>query len=222
MRLNADFSEPVRVTPEDYRWVPSPVPGVERMMLDRIGEEVGRATSLVRYAPDSEFPGHTHVGGEEILVLKGAFADEHGRYPAGTYLRNPIGTSHRPRVGSEGAVIFVKLHQFHPADQAPCVIDTAAADWGLTPSDGIQQLLLHRFEGERVLLERWPAELFMPLDGDHGGRELLVLAGCLYDAQQAYPPGTWLRHPPGLPWSFFTRREGVQVYLKTGHLQQLL
>lgn len=51
MQLNADFSERVVVRPEDYSWVDSPMPGVERMMLDRIGDEVARATSLVRYAP---------------------------------------------------------------------------------------------------------------------------------------------------------------------------
>ena len=112
MRLNADFDQRVVVTPEAYRWVDSPMAGVERMMLDRIGEEVARATSLVRYAPNSTFPSHEHGGGEEILVLEGEFADEHGRYPAGSYLRNPIGTAHAPRVGEQGATIFVKLHQF--------------------------------------------------------------------------------------------------------------
>ena len=53
MRLNADFDQRVVVTPEAYRWVDSPMAGVERMMLDRIGDEVARATSLVRYAPNS-------------------------------------------------------------------------------------------------------------------------------------------------------------------------
>jgi anti-sigma factor ChrR (cupin superfamily) len=83
MRLNADFDQRVVVLPGDYEWVPTPVPGVPRMMLDRIGGEVARATSVVRYDPDSEFPPHWHDGGEEILVLEGEFADEHGGYPAG-------------------------------------------------------------------------------------------------------------------------------------------
>ena len=75
MRLNADFSASVIVRPEDYEWVDSPMPGVERMMLDRIGDEVARATSLVRYAPGSTFSPHVHTGGEEFLVLEGEFAD---------------------------------------------------------------------------------------------------------------------------------------------------
>jgi len=47
MRINADFSKRVVIFPDDHAWVDSPMPGVERMMLDRIGEEVARATSLV-------------------------------------------------------------------------------------------------------------------------------------------------------------------------------
>jgi anti-sigma factor ChrR (cupin superfamily) len=39
MKLRADFDQRVAVTPEQYEWVPSPAPGVERMMLDRVGAE---------------------------------------------------------------------------------------------------------------------------------------------------------------------------------------
>ena len=73
--------------------------GVDRRPLDRIGEEVARATSIVRYAPGSRFSAHTHGGGEEFIVLDGVFQDEHGDYPPGTYVRNPPGTRHTP--GSE-------------------------------------------------------------------------------------------------------------------------
>ena len=99
MRLNADFSKRAVIRPNDYEWVPSPMPGVERMMLDRIGDEVARATSLVRYAPDSTFSPHTHDGGEEFLVLEGEFGDEHALYPAGTYVRNPIVQPRSPTRG---------------------------------------------------------------------------------------------------------------------------
>src|SRR3954470_9992491 len=53
MELNADFSQRVVVHAARLPWVASPMPGVERRMLDRIGEEVARATSIVRYAPGS-------------------------------------------------------------------------------------------------------------------------------------------------------------------------
>ncbi len=124
MRLNADFSKSAVIRPADYEWVESPMPGVERMMLDRIGEEVARATSLVRYAPNSTFPQHEHSGGEEFFVLEGEFADEHRTYAVGSYVRNPIGTAHSPRVGEQGCILFVKLQQFEPDDQSQFVVDT--------------------------------------------------------------------------------------------------
>src|SRR5690554_1633561 len=118
MRLNADFDQRVVVTPEDYRWVDSPMAGVERMMLDRIGEEVAQATSLVRYAPNSTFPSHEHGGGEEILVLEGVFHDEHGAYPAGSWLRSPHRSQHTPFTGEEGALIYVYRRYFEKRHRA--------------------------------------------------------------------------------------------------------
>lgn len=96
--------------------------GVDRRMLDRIGNEVARATSIVRYAEGSAFSEHTHSGGEEFIVLEGVFQDEHGDYPAGTYVRNPVGTHHIPR-SDAGCTIFVKLWQFDPDDQEQIAID---------------------------------------------------------------------------------------------------
>ena len=81
MELNADFSRRVAVHAARLAWVPSPMAGVERRMLDRIGDEVARATSIVRYAPGSHFSPHTHGGGEEFFVLEGIFQDEHGEFP---------------------------------------------------------------------------------------------------------------------------------------------
>jgi anti-sigma factor ChrR (cupin superfamily) len=117
MKINANFNERVVINANEMSWTPSPMPGVERKMLDRIGEEIARATSLVRYAPNSHFSAHIHGGGEEFLVLDGEFNDAAGCYPAGTYVRNPVGSSHAPWAGAEGAVIFVKLHQFDQNDQ---------------------------------------------------------------------------------------------------------
>jgi anti-sigma factor ChrR (cupin superfamily) len=82
--------------PSDACWQPSPLPGVQRWMLDRVGDEVARATSLVRYEPGSRFERHAHGGGEEILVLEGVLSDEIGDYVCGTYLRNPPGSAHEP------------------------------------------------------------------------------------------------------------------------------
>ena len=51
MNLNADFTKRAVVHAATLDWQASPMPGVERRMLDRIGDEVARATSIVRYAP---------------------------------------------------------------------------------------------------------------------------------------------------------------------------
>ena len=80
MELNADFTQQAIVHGAFISWQPSPIPGVERRMLDRIGDEVARATTIVRYAPGSQLSPHTHGGGEEFLVLEGVFQDEHGDY----------------------------------------------------------------------------------------------------------------------------------------------
>ena len=94
MELNADFSQRVAVHAARLPWLASPIAGVGRRMLDRIGDEVARATSIVRYAPASRFSAHTHGGGEEFIVLDGVFQDEHGDYPAGSYVRNPPTSRH--------------------------------------------------------------------------------------------------------------------------------
>ena len=218
MRINADFSQRVVVRPEDYAWVESPMPGVERMMLDRIGDEVARATSLVRYAPNSKFSSHVHGGGEEFFVLAGEFADEHRKYPAGTYVRNPIGTEHTPRIGAQGCTIFVKLHQFDQADRTPVVIDTTQAEWspGLVP--GLEVMSLHEFEGESVALVKWAPNTQFNFHTHFGGEEILVLEGVFYDENGEYPAGSWIRSPHRSTHSPFTKNEGALIYVKVGHL----
>jgi anti-sigma factor ChrR (cupin superfamily) len=220
MRVNADFSERVVIRPADYQWVDSPMPGVERMMLDRIGDEVARATSIVRYAPGSVFSAHVHSGGEEFLVLEGEFGDEHHVYPTGTYVRNPIGTSHTPRVGDQGCTIFVKLHQFAADDQVQIVTQTKDAQWsqGLVP--GLSVLGLHEFEGEHVALVRWaPGTVFNP-HKHWGGEEVFVIEGVFYDEHGEYPAGTWMRSPHLSAHTPYTKAEGALIYVKVGHLSE--
>jgi hypothetical protein len=123
MELNADFTKRAVMHGAAMPWQASPIPGVERKMLDRIGDEVARATTIVRYAPKSHFSSHTHGGGEEFLVLEGVFQDEHGDYPVGTYVRNPPASHHTP-ASATGCIILVKLWQFTPEDRTQIVIDT--------------------------------------------------------------------------------------------------
>jgi len=194
------------------------MPGVERMMLDRIGDEVARATSLVRFAPNSSFSPHVHSGGEEVFVLEGEFGDEHQTCSAGSYVRNPIGTSHSPRVGDEGCVILVKLHQFDRQDSASVVINTREADWIPGYAPGLDVMLLHTFQDENVVLIRWAPNTPFKEHTHHGGEEVFVIDGCFSDENGDYPAGTWLRLPDQSRHSAFTGDDGALLYLKAGHL----
>jgi anti-sigma factor ChrR (cupin superfamily) len=216
MLVNADLSERAVVRPGDAEWVPSPAGGVLRRMLDRVGDEVARATSIVRYLPHSRFPEHTHGGGEEFLILEGVFFDESGAYPAGHYVRNPIGSHHAPYT-EEGCTIFVKLRQFDAADIAHVVIDTSSATWHEDKARGMLVLPLHAFGEERVALERWPAGARIAMHEHVGGEEMLVLEGELRDEEGRYPAGTWMRSPHRSRHAPSTE-EGCVVYVKSGHL----
>jgi anti-sigma factor ChrR (cupin superfamily) len=219
-KIRANFHETAVVRPHDYRWVPSPMAGVERMMLDRVGGEVARATSIVRYAPNSEFSEHRHDGGEEIYVLAGVFSDEHGDYPAGSYIRNPIGTRHTPRVGAQGATILVKLHQFDPLDSKPVSVFTPEAEWLAGDVDGVEVVPLHTFGREHVAMVRWPPKRpFAPRQLD-GGEEIFVLKGDFSDENGHYPAGTWLRLPDGFQHSPQTGEQGASLLIKSGHLAE--
>jgi len=216
MELHADLNQRAVFDSNALAWTPSPMAGVERRLLDRRGGEVARATSIVRYAPGSRFERHVHAGGEEILVLEGTFSDEHGDYAAGSYLRNPAGSSHAP-FSEAGCTLLVKLQQMHPADQQQLVLDTTDAAWLPGLVRGLEVLPLHGFGSEHVALVRWAPGTVFQLHGHLGGEEIFVLDGVFQDEHGSYPAGSWLRNPPGSvhrPWS----EAGCTIWVKTGHL----
>jgi anti-sigma factor ChrR (cupin superfamily) len=218
MQLRSDFSTREVVRPGDEDWRASPMTGVDRMMLDRVGDEVARATTIVRYAPNSRFSQHSHDGGEEFIVLEGTFNDEHGSYPKGTYVRNPIGTSHSPFVGDDGCTILVKLHQFQPDDLAPVVIDTANAAFRPGMVAGLSVLPLHAHGTESVALVRWVPDTQFNPHTHWGGEEIFVLEGTFRDELGDYPAGTWIRSPHSSKHTPFTGPEGALILVKVGHL----
>lgn len=220
MELHSDLSKRAVLNSNCIPWSPSPMAGVERRQLDRNGGEVARATSIVRYAPGSCFERHNHGGGEELLVLEGTFSDEQGYYQAGCYMRNPADTSHEPfSVG--GCIIFVKLHQIHPADQKHLVIDTEKQSWLPGLVRGLEVMPLHTFGTENVALVRWAPGTVFQAHSHPAGEEILVIDGIFQDEYGSYPAGSWLRNPPGSvhrPWS----ETGCTIWVKTGHLPATL
>ena len=115
--LNADMGLRAHADSATMEWQASPSGSVWRKRLHLVGgAETGQVTSIVRYDPNSSFPAHDHPSGEEILVLEGVFSDEHGDWPAGSYLLNPEGFHHAP-FSKEGCIIFVKLRQYPGSDR---------------------------------------------------------------------------------------------------------
>ena len=218
-RVNADFTRRVVIKTGLLPWVASPQPGVERRLLDRIGGEVARATSLVRYAAASVFPAHTHARGEEFLVLDGVFSDEHGDYPKGTYVRNPPGSRHAPRT-QEGCVILVKLRQMPAKESLRVVVNARSWPWPDGDGAGHTRLLLHAGldeAAELVTMERLEPGAGPSGTECAGGEEIFVLSGALSDEHGTYGAGTWIRNPPGFQ-RHLKSGLGAVYWRKQGHL----
>ena len=109
-QFQTDDTERVVIDSREASWSPGLVPGLEVLPLHSHGTE---HVALVRWAPGTHFKTHQHWGGEEIYVIEGELKDEHGTYPAGTWLRNPHGSRHTPWT-DEGALIYVKTGHLAP------------------------------------------------------------------------------------------------------------
>lgn len=213
--INMDFTQRVVVESSHTPWLSSPAPGVWRKPLEREEKESGHTTSIVKYDAGSHFARHFHPKGEEIYVLEGVFSDEHGHYPAGSYIRNPPGSAHTP-YSQPGCVIFVKLNQFDRQDAKSVVIDTTAFAW-LPNTEGLHTLPLHQFGNEQVTLITSSKGEHFQHENVVGGQEVLVLSGVLQDEFGTYPAGTWLRSPC-VSQSLRCLTENTTMLMKTGHL----
>lgn len=221
--LNADFSQAVAMDTAKMEWQASPSPTVWRKRLDLVDGEFSRVTSVVRYDPESAFHPHDHPTGEEIFVLEGTFSDEHGDYPAGTFLLNPQGFRHAP-FSKEGCIIFVKLCQFTGEGREHVVVDSTTAEWQAA-GPGVERLSLYQDPGypEDIMLLRLAPGADLP---DHlaepaaagDGFELFVITGRLSDGGERQNAGAWLREPQGLKRTL-TAQTDTTVYVKRNHLR---
>ncbi|KAL7564784.1 hypothetical protein ACA910_021047 [Epithemia clementina (nom. ined.)] len=229
MKVNADFRLFAATRFDATKYIPSPSYGVNRFMLDRIGDEKARATTIVEYEPNSKFPEHTHIGGEEFLVLEGTFKDQFGEFPAGTYVRNPIDSKHAPWVDDDGCTIFVKLLQMADTSEGttPIHVDLEKAKATAKESAAlgmVAELYRNDQTGERVEI-CWtePDKEVGLADGEAGGEELFVIKGSVVCQGTEYAKWGWLRFPAELVEerkTLRTGKDGAQFYRKTGHLTE--
>ncbi len=102
-QFQAEDTTHVCIDTKTAEWLPGQG-GLQVIPLHQFGTE---SVALVKWPAQERFKPHTHVGGEEIFVLKGEFRDEHGHYPAGTWIRSPHMSKHHPYVEYE-TIIWVK------------------------------------------------------------------------------------------------------------------
>lgn len=217
MQINDELSQPVIVHAANLDWVPSPAAGVDRKMLYREGDEVARATSIVRYAPGSAFPSHVHSGGEEILVLEGTFQDEHGDYPAGSYFRNPPGTAHKP-AAEDGCTIFVRLWQYRDGDNTQIVRQPGEGEAAPLREGAAAVRLLFDDGAERVSIEEWEPDASMTV-ANNRGLEFLVLSGSLEVDGEKLGSQSWGRLPAGQALNAAVGPKGARLWVKEAPLQ---
>ncbi|MHA7835647.1 MAG: cupin domain-containing protein [Algiphilus sp.] len=221
--LNAELDRPVRADTQAMEWSPSPSGTVWRKRVHRAGpEEAGQVTSVVRYDPEAAFPTHDHPDGEEILVLDGVFSDEHGHWPAGSYLLHPEGFRHTP-FSQPGCLLFVKLRQYPGARRKYVACQTHDLPWQPGDEDGVARKCLYQQEGfsDETWLERWAPGTSVQARGYPEGAELFVINGAVEDDNGALTKGCWMRLPAGAHWNAHSDA-GCTLYVKRGGLRYLL
>lgn len=197
--INGNLSVRAVADTARMQWTSSPSGSVWRKRVHLVGpSESGQVTSVVRYEPASKFPAHDHPAGEEILVLEGVFSDEHGDWPAGTFLLNPEGFRHSP-FSESGCVLFVKLRQFPGRERSHVVVDTNTLAWQPSANPAVMHKPLYQQAGfsDLIRLERWAPHADLGVISYEQGAEMFVLDGEFADEAGAYTAGCWLRLPVG-------------------------
>jgi anti-sigma factor ChrR (cupin superfamily) len=105
-QFEPDDSASVRIDTHSTNWFQ----GAGNLQVMPLHQFNGEHTALVKWPAGERFLPHRHMGGEEILVLSGKFLDEHGQYPALTWLRSPHLSEHFPYVEEETTILVKTGH----------------------------------------------------------------------------------------------------------------
>lgn len=103
-QFQANDSQHVQLDTTTASWQPGHG-NLKVLPLFSLGTE---SVALVKFPAGERFQRHAHYGGEEIYVISGELIDEHGRYPAGTWIRSPHLSEHQP-FAEVDTLIWVKV-----------------------------------------------------------------------------------------------------------------
>src|SRR5437867_2969507 len=214
--VNTDISVVVAIDAAACQWEASPSRTVWRKSFYREGGETGPVTSLVRYDAHSSFAPHAHPEGEEIFVLEGVFSDEHGDYPAGSFLLNPPGFAHSPRSAS-GCKLFVHLRQYGGPGRKHVELDTRSMVWTPTDRAGVSQRKLYGEDEfpESIRLEQWAPGTEVTLGSGATVIEIFVLSGALTSPFGIHRSESWIRAPARSAGLDFSAPDGCTLYVRT-------
>ena len=233
--LNSDKTVMVHVDSDELTWTKASQAtkgGVWRKMLERKGAEVARATTIVRFDPHQEFPRHTHHGGEEFIVVAGTWHDDYGAFPAYSYVRNYICSSHTPKIKEDGCTILVKLRQMSKTREEPETSSwslPALVDLKMGKERDVQKFPLFSSPLERTYALYFPKgtmDKILPIPPH--GLEMFLLAGCIKSelgkaTSRIHTKWSWSRFPndTAAPQKLFIstdHEDGAYAWIKEGHL----
>jgi hypothetical protein len=188
------------------------VSNVQRVIYERLGGEVARATSKVTFQPNTTFPEHAHDGGEEFVVLNGVWRDRWGAFPKYSYVRNYIGSRHSPQIGAEGVEIMVKLRQMTHAHKEPensgvSFAPPVGVEEGVTSVDGWELVNAEElaYEDAKVFEgANFGPSAYLPWRWQRSGLD-----------GPPHPPHSWCEWPPG---ASAAASEPVRSHIQPSHL----
>jgi len=113
--LTSDSEQRRLDTRDETHWLPGPTPGTEVLPLH--GHGTGNVM-LIRWSATAAFRPGLDPMGDEVLVLSGMLQDANGRYPAGSWIRNPVETW-QSWGANAGTVVYYKNGHFPVSDNNP-------------------------------------------------------------------------------------------------------
>ena len=225
--LHDDMSVRVVGLPDDADWRPTRHAGLEMRVLERLGGDAPRISAQLRLAAGASSAALGHEAGLELLVQRGEIEALDSVWPAGLYVRLPVGGAERldrlvlgaddDADASPGALLYVASGHIAAEDTEQRRIDTREESrWLPGPVTGTEVQPLHGHGSANVMLIRWRGAVAFRPRLDPLGEEVLVLRGCLHDAGGDYPAGSWIRNPVPA-WQSWSGDPGTLIHYKSGH-----